>query len=258
MQVASTLYRASHIVPEMPRIAQPLAYWPELHMGIQSSIAGAELHQCAFDLQVDVAERERWMDMVGVCLAALHNFIEVYGPRRTFEDDLSDLCEYLAPLEMAAPALATRFGRALEDIASSAQGRVEAASVASHGALRTDQFLIEQDRLVLIDLDSFCWANPARDIANFLAYLQWKAMRQPQHATFIERGERAFLAGYATARVMPETEWLARYRAVALLKIVGRRFRSLTVQEWPMAGRLLDVALGMVNSDGDLWGAGRV
>jgi Ser/Thr protein kinase RdoA (MazF antagonist) len=152
-------------------------------------------------------------------------------------------------MEMAQPALATCFARALDDIATSAQGRIEAAPVASHGALRTDQFMIERDRLVLIDLDSFCWANPARDIANFLAYLRWKSMRQPQHAAFIARGANAFLAGYANARAMPEEEWLARYQAVALLKIAGRRFRNLTIQEWPLAVRLLDVALALFNSD---------
>jgi aminoglycoside phosphotransferase (APT) family kinase protein len=129
------------------------------------------------------------------------------------------------------------------------------APVASHGALRTDQFMIEQDLIALIDLDSFCWANPARDIGNFLAYLRWKAMRQPHYATFIERGERAFLAGYATARAIPVKEWLVHYEAVALLKIVGRRFRNLVVQEWPLAVRLLDVALAMLN---DSWEEGNV
>jgi hypothetical protein len=260
MRVISTLYQASQMIPEMPRIAQPIAYWPELGMVIQSAITGAELHQYAFDVQVDMAKRQRWMTMAGASLAALHNFTlhdftGADGLRRTLWDDLSDLREYSAHLEIAEPELAARFDQAIDDLATSAQGRTEVAPVASHGALRTDQFMIEHDLLALIDLDSFCWANPARDIGNLLAYLRWKAMRQPHYATFIERAERAFLAGYATVRALPAKEWLVHYQAVVLLKIVGRRFRNLAVQEWPLAVRLLDVVPAMLN---DSWEEGNV
>jgi len=100
--------------------------------------------------------------------------------------------------------------------------------------MRTDQFILQGDRLAMIDLDSYCWANPARDLGNFLAYLCWKAIRQPEHAEFIERAGRAFLEGYLSVQGDIDERWLSVYQAASLLKIAGRRFRSLTYREWPL------------------------
>jgi hypothetical protein len=48
-----------------------------------------------------------------------------------------------------------------------ARDQVEPMAVLSHGAFRPEHFLIEDGCLVLIDMDGFCWANPARDAGNF-------------------------------------------------------------------------------------------
>ena len=99
--------------------------------------------------------------------------------------------------------------------------------------------MIEDGELVMIDLDGFCWANPARDLGNFMAYLRWKAIRQPHNAAFIERGGQMFLDGYRASGVAIDDEWLRRYTADSLLKIMGRRFRSLTAKEWELVPNLL-------------------
>jgi hypothetical protein len=108
--------------------------------------------------------------------------------------------------------------------------------------MRTDQFLLQGDRLAMIDLDSYCWANPARDLGNFLAYLCWKAIRQPEHAQFVERAGRAFLEGYLNVHEDIDERWLSVYQAASLLKIAGRRFRSLTYLEWPLIIHLVQLA----------------
>jgi len=99
-----------------------------------------------------------------------------------------------------------------------------------------------QDRLAMIDLDSYCLANPARDLGNFLAYLCWKAIRQPEHAEFIERAGQAFLSGYLNVQKDIDERWLSVYQAASLLKIAGRRFRSLTYREWPLVIHLIHAA----------------
>jgi hypothetical protein len=241
MVVGTTLYRASQRAPEMPRVARPLAYWPEAQMVVQPAIADAsELHKCVFDFQVDEAIRKRWMHKTGVCLAALHNFSGLDGPRRTLMDDLGDLQEYGLSLAMVDPALARRFAMLVDQLVRLAQDLAEATPVASHGAFRTDQVMLQQGNPVFIDLDSFCWANPARDVGNLLAYLHWKALRQPQYAAFIEQAAQAFSTGYQEVRPSPDPHWLAFYQAASMLKIAGRRFRSLNYQEWPMVSQLLD------------------
>jgi len=161
-------------------------------------------------------------------------------------DDAHDLGASAAPLAHAAPALLPQFlesvGR-LVDI-----GPEEGPFVASHGGFRTDQLLLVRDEPVIIDLDGLCWANPARDVGNFLAQLRWKAIRESHHAGFVGAAIPSFLEGYGTVREIPAERWRACYEAVALLKIAGRRFRKLTVSEWSLVPRLLDEAEALLRS----------
>ena len=235
----------------MPRILQPMAYWPEIHMLIQPAVAGGvELNALAFDPAEARDTRERWMREAGARLAGLHSCTTVPGPARTIEDDLGELREYSAPIASAELALAARYEAIVARLAASVSGYGEPPPAASHGAFRTDQFMIEAGDLVMIDLDGFCWANPARDLGNFLAYLRWKAIRQPQNAGFIEHAAGVFLDGYLAAGPAPPNghpdRWLALYQAGSLLKIAGRRFRSLTVKEWGLVPQLLDAALTLL------------
>jgi aminoglycoside phosphotransferase (APT) family kinase protein len=247
------LHEAGRATAGMPRVTRPLAYWPDLHLLVQPAVAGgAELHARAFDPAEDSAVRVGWLRDAGARLAALHASAAAEGPRRTFADEVRELRAYSAPVEQLAPALGARFEAVLEVLAALERGRAEPAPVASHGAFRTDHLLLGDDGLVMIDLDGFCWANPARDVGNFLAYLRWKAMRQPQHAPFIERAARAFLEGYGTVCPGLDEDWLGLYQAAALLKIAGRRFRGLNVAEWPLVPRLLDEALATACSSAGL------
>jgi Phosphotransferase enzyme family len=241
MATIASLHAARDTFPDMPRVLPPLAYWPELHMLVQAEVAGgAELNDLAFDPVEDAATRERWLRDAGARLAGLHD-CDVVGPPRTMADDLDELREYVAPIAAVDPALADRYTAAVEQLAA-ASAQSEPAAVASHGAFRTDQFMIENGELVMIDLDGFCWANPARDLGNFMAYLRWKAIRKPNDAAFIERVGQLFLQGYRAAGHLIDQDWLARYTADSLLKVAGRRYRSLTVKEWHLVPLLLDAA----------------
>jgi aminoglycoside phosphotransferase (APT) family kinase protein len=232
----------------MARILSPLAYWPDLRMLIQPAVVGMELNTLAFADAEDLTRREQWLRAAGRSLAALHGSAGTAAPQRTWGDDLVELEEYDAPLAQVVPPLAARFREARDALAAAAADHAEPAPVASHGTFRTDQLLIEDSGLVMIDLDSFCWANPARDIGNFLAYLRWKAIRRPAQDDFIAVAGRAFLAGYAAVRPLPDATWRAFYEAVSLLKIAGRRFRSLTVKEWPLVPDLLAAASATLES----------
>ena len=242
-QTVSTLYTASQHEPELPRIPQPLAFWPDREMLFQAAVSGAELHTLAFDPQIDPVTRVDWLRAAGRCIAALHSYEGIEAPRRSLADNLAELDEYYPALRQADSQLAERYLAATAALHDANRRRPELAPVVSHGALRTDQFLLEDNRIVLIDLDSVCWASPAHDLGNLLAYLAWKALRQPQHAAFIRHAQRAFMAGYRTLRALPDPNSLAFYQAAAMLKIVGRRYAGLTYQEWPLTGQLLDQAM---------------
>jgi hypothetical protein len=240
---AAALHRASQESPAMPHVLPPLAFWPELRLVLQAEVTGrAELNDLAFSEEVPQATRERWLHDAGARLAGLHG-AAVAGPPRTLAEDLDELREYVAPMAAADPALAERYAAAVERAAERAASLAEGAPVASHGAFRTDQFMIQGDRLVLIDLDGFCRASPARDVGNFLAYLRWKAIRQPQRAAMIDQAGQLFLEGYGAARPGLDAGALRLYEAASMLKIAGRRYRSLTVKEWHLTPALLDQAV---------------
>jgi hypothetical protein len=240
LETVSALHAASEADRGMPRIPTPLAYWPDIHMLIQPEVAGgAELNDLAFDAAQDEQVRERWLRAAGARLAGLHA-ARVAGPPRTLADDLDELREYIAPMAQPNPELARRYERAVARIAERAGAASEA--VATHGAFRTDQYMIEGGELVMIDLDGFCWAEPERDLGNFLAYLRWKAIRKPADAAFIERAGQLFMEGYRATGAAPEKPRLAIYQADSLLKVAGRRYRSLTVTEWDLVPRLIDAA----------------
>jgi hypothetical protein len=243
MDTVTALHQASLASPAMPRILPPLAYWPAVQMLVQPEVAGrAELNDLGFDPEIGVGARERWLRMAGRCLAGLHGVAGIEGPARTLADDLAELEEYTAPMEIVDAELAARYTAAIAAIRDRAGAQGELAPVASHGAFRTDQFMIDGDQLVMIDLDGFCWASPARDIGNYLAYLAWKRIRQPQRAELIERAGQLLREGYGALRELPDARWLAIYEAASMLKIAGRRFRSLTAKEWHLIPALLGAA----------------
>jgi aminoglycoside phosphotransferase (APT) family kinase protein len=245
----ANLHRASIESPEMPRIPQPLAYWPDMNMVLQPAVAsGIEFTKFAYDPAYDGPVREEWMRKAGATLAALHQ-CTVPGELRTIQEDLEDLHEYTSMMEKVKPELAERFEGVIKQIIDKIGDHQEPKPVASHGAMRTDQFILQGDQLAIIDLDGYCWSNPARDLGNFLAYLCWKAIRQPEHGQYVERAGRTFLEGYLELQPDIDEYWLSIYQAASLLKIAGRRFRSLTFLEWPLVIHLMDSAVASLKED---------
>jgi aminoglycoside phosphotransferase (APT) family kinase protein len=220
------------------RVLRPLGYVSDLHMLLLPAVAGSEFHLLAFDTTAAPEERLQWMRKAGAALAGLHTEPLPAAPHRRLADDAAYLAGYSTAVAIAAPSLALAFDEAIGRLASARDE--EPAAVASHGSFRSDQLLIEGDEPLMIDLDGLCSANPARDVANFLAYLRWKAIREPHHLSFIAAAIPSFLAGYESVRALPDERWTARYEAASMLKIAGRRFRKLDVSEWALLPQLLD------------------
>jgi hypothetical protein len=239
----AALRDARKATPAMPRVARPLFYWPDLELVVQSSVTAPTLTSRALDASSSMEVGIPWMRSAGSGLAALHRGMTATGPRRTLDDETRELDDYAALFAQLAPRLEHRFQEAVTAIHAYAVARREPPPVASHGALRTDQFLVHRDHgLVLMDLDGFCWANPARDLGNLLAYLDWRAIRKPEDAALIDAAGQAFLDGYAALASMPLSSELAAFRAGSMLKIAGRRFQSLGFEEWELVPKLLEAA----------------
>lgn len=248
------LHSLTTTTPTLPRLPQPLAYWPDLQLLLQPRIEGTEFHAHVFSEATPIQERVMWFQRLGGALAALHQVTTQALPHRPITTNLAELAEYTPIVAQIMPALATAYGATVQDLTTAAQGLPAVSPVVCHGALRTDQWLISQEltaggtteQLMLIDLDTLCLANPACDLSNCLAYLTWKAERQPHYAAFIEAAAAALLTGYGAVQPLPPAPWLALYRAIALLKIAGRRFRSLSQREWALTPQLVQSAQTIV------------
>lgn len=250
MNTVTELHGASQENPDMPLISVPVAIWPEMEMILQYAVPnGVEFTHFIYDQRYERAVREEWLVKAGRALAGLHNNATVPSETKTIYDDLRDLHEYTLIINKIQPDMAAKYEDVIQQIITKVDHMKEPKFVASHGAMRTDQYILQGDRLAMIDLDSYCWANPARDIGNFLAYLCWKAIRQPEHAQFVERAGRAFLEGYLTVQGDIDEKWLSIYQAASLLKIAGRRFRSLTYLEWPLVIHLIQGAFAAITED---------
>ena len=222
----------------MPRIPRSVGVWPEVDLVAQLEAPGESLGAAVFDRGSPAAEGTRLMRRAGRALGALHTCAGVTAPRRTLGDDVADLRGYRTLFVRLAPELLGMFDDAVGALARFASLLPEPPPVASHGTLRADHFLVDGSDVTLIDLDGFCSANPARDVGNLLAYLDWKAIRCPHAAGLVDEAENEFLRGYGAVARLSE-RWLEIYRAASMLKIAGRRLRSLRFDEWRLLPELL-------------------
>jgi hypothetical protein len=244
----AALGEAAATDPAMPGIVPVVAHWPELWLVVQPAVAGAvELNDAGFDPGVPEAVRAGWLRRAGQALAAYQRHQLPGIPSRPLGGDLDDLRSLVAPMTKLEPALATRFETVVDRLAQVAAAQPVRAEVGGHGAFRTDQFLLQNEHLVMIDLDSVCQAEPERDVGNFLAYLDWKVIRRPESGGVVATAEAAFLDGYSAATA-PDAERVATYRAASLLKVAGRRFRSLTLGELHLVPRLVDDAEALLGA----------
>ena len=250
MQTVEDLHKSSQENPDMPLISVPVTVWPEMEMILQTAVPnGIEFTHFIYDQRYEASVRESWMVKAGRALGVFHNNSTSPSETKTIYDDLKDLHEYTLIISKVRADLGAKYEEVIQQIIGKVDHFKESKLVASHGAMRTDQFIVQGDQLAMIDLDSYCWANPARDLGNFLAYLCWKAIRQPEHAQFVERLGRAFLEGYLSVQKDIDERWLSVYQAASLLKIAGRRFRSLTSLEWPLVIHLIQGAYSAITED---------
>jgi hypothetical protein len=235
---------------DVPRVQGPLAVWPDLGLVVQPAAAGRDLTSVAMDRSAPAAARTDRMRAAGRGLAAFHTAVTTPGPVRAWEEDLEELASYRPLFAELTPDLVRPTDDLLRRFRAAMRPVPEPARAASHGAFRTDQVIVDGDGgLVLLDLDGFCWADPARDLANALSYLEWRAIREPDDAVLADAASRALLDGYATLASVPDDRRLRAYRAATMLKIAGRRLRRLAFDEWPALPELVDRARGVISRE---------
>jgi phosphotransferase family enzyme len=248
--VLEALAALTEVDESLPRVPSPVTYWPDLRALAERPMEGNSLGSTVLAAATSTASCERILRHAGRAMAAFHQRVPRPTSRRTLLGDLAATSRYGRVVAALAPEIDNRFRTCLA-AARDVAGRLPAdPQVASHGAIRLDQFMVDVDGSIgLVDFDGFCAADPGRDVANLLAYLDWRSIRCPGDATRLAAAERAWTEGYAeTAGRVPPERCLAAYRAASMLKIAGRSLRSLRGGDWPHLPTLLDRAAWWLSS----------
>lgn len=218
-----------------------LGCWPDLGAVVTAGAQGPTASRLLSDVCSPVRDRLRLAARLGRLLADIHRV--VLGPGasargRGVIDALDEVTAYLPAAWHADPPTALSLGWALERLGE--RPPVEDALVFGHGAFRPGQVVVDGERLVALDLDGAGPADPARDVGNALAYLQWQRIRAG--STRAPDLVNAFLEGYAAAGGRVDPDSLGWWQALALLKISGRRYRSLDTSHWEAVPSLVATA----------------
>jgi len=157
------------------RIAEPLAYDPDLRVFVQGpvweeqTLADALLSALDAGTPEAMAALNETMQKTAMGLAELHRSGVKIGQTVTWEEEIAEVQAQVIQLSTVFPDLASGAAPFLERI-----GRLEAAAlrdplVPSHGTFRPVQVLLNKGEVSFIDFDSFCQSEPARDVAMFFS-----------------------------------------------------------------------------------------
>lgn len=237
--------------PLLPRVPRALAYWGDVGCLIQSPVRGANLKALALGDGQSAIVADAGVRNAGAALARIHSQVLQPGVTRTLAEDIADVRRLRPLVQALIPDLVARFDMCLTMLQCHASDRDRGPLVASHGSVRIDQFTAGRDgRIGLLDFDGFCWASPARDFANALAYLEWRALRHPHESERVARVERAWIDGYADGGGHAPRTSVAAYRAASLIKIAARSLRALRFDDWRFLPAVIDRAVAWSESAG--------
>ena len=180
-------------------VAPLVGFAPGWHLVVQADAGGRSLRDAAAGTpSPDGLAR---LAQGGGLLARLHARPGPPASQRTLAHDADELQKYLPAAKRASSGQSALLKEGIEAVGSLAGG--SSVLSPSHGAFRLDQVQVGAGGPLLIDLDSYCWAEPARDIGNLLAYLRWREIRQPQSRGAVAEVRAAFLAGYRSEAQPP-------------------------------------------------------
>ena len=230
-QVMEGIQQAGFGLRDEFSIPRPVAYLPSLRLLLQEKVEGSVAEEI-FETgdegnRAEAAERcARW-------LARFHAHAPKTGPVSYARDHLNSKSmqrcwEEMAKLNGEFNGKAARLLRGLEDAAGSLS---PVEMCAGHGGYRADHVILSEGRTVGFDLDTYDVADPARDVARFLAALRHVALDQIGDIRVLDRAAEIFLETYVAAGPPEANRNLSFFEASAYLKRAKHSF-CRRVPDW--------------------------
>jgi hypothetical protein len=169
-------------------------------------------------------------------IAHLHGRQAGWTRRHTPSDELATLTRWVDFASRVSPMLEARLNQALDSLHASLEQLPAGPYLPSHRDFYDKQVLVDRERIVLLDLDMACLAEPELDIGNFLAHLHLRELQGSLSGAgplSVEFTRQYWASGGAI-----ELERLQFYEACAHLRLACV---YLVRPQWPgLAGQLLD------------------
>jgi hypothetical protein len=172
---------------DVVRIAEPLAFIPDLNVLVQGGIGEDSTLKTPIQEALESGAPEDLDTLNGFLrqtargLAALHQSGVHPEQQLTWEDELAEVREIAASVAHAAPETAG----AADDLLDALEGRAAASPAQragpAHRSFRPAQVLIHRGSIGFIDFDGFCRCEPAVDVALFRASLRQFGAALPLH-----------------------------------------------------------------------------
>lgn len=188
-------------------IPEPLAYIPEMRMFVQERAPGQTLEEL-----VRAADFSAHVRASAAAIAKLHAD-SVHPPKQyTLDDEVAQL------VHLGEEIAALRPERARTNAAQVAAfhawaGKLPPAEIApTHRDFYYSQLLFADQRVTLIDWDLFARADPAMDVANFIAHLRFLSLQNFGDAYQLDDAAKIFLDEYLHRAKPNAAAFLARVK----------------------------------------------
>jgi hypothetical protein len=172
------LWQSQLAAGDVVTIAEPLAYILDLKVLFQRSIPEERILEDVLKSALSNGSRAALDELyyfvrkAAVGLAAVHNSKAHYGEVVTWADRVPDVRKIVDRLFVPIPELANAMTPLLDRLEALDAAQPAEAPVPTHGTFKPEQVLIQGRQIGFIDFDEFCMAEPALDIAVFLAAIK--------------------------------------------------------------------------------------
>jgi aminoglycoside phosphotransferase (APT) family kinase protein len=192
-------------------IAEPLGYYPEYDLLLQSAVPGTDVegdrHSDVFMAQAEPAGR---------MIARIHTSGISVGRKHSVEHEISRLENRLEEFKLSSPRLYLMIRDLLKQIVAQARRIPAEAPVPSHGDYKYNQFLYDGERFGLIDVEYFVQAEPSFDLGKYCGHL---VPSMPEHWSDTAQANvarRIFLDAYQSVRPDYKGRRFPIYEALSL------------------------------------------